>query len=205
MSGTSAMIARLLLVGSLLGPVLDLDARVQQMAQAARSPQYERVMRGATDIGRPAVLFGALLAIAVFTGPLGPATAREALYVLLPTNVVVEILKRAVNRARPDGEHKRSNASFPSSHAANAAALAAVLSARWGRGRWAFWLAALLVGWSRIYLNRHFLSDVLVGVAIGVLCAWLIGRRTRAARRTGVPSRFRRWASRDVAGGFRVW
>lgn len=161
-------------------------------------------MKGASDVGKPAVIFGALLAIAVFGGPTGVNTAREALYVLLPTNIGVEVLKRSTNRTRPDGDQKRSNASFPSSHAANAAALAMVLSARWGRLKWAFWLAALTVAWSRVYLNRHFLSDIVVGVAIGVLCAWWVGRRMRPKRPSGIPSRFGRWASRSVEGGRRL-
>ena len=40
------------------------------------------------------------------------------------------------------------------------------------------WLLALIVCFSRIYLNRHFLSDVLCGVAIGVACTWLTFRLT---------------------------
>ena len=81
-----------------------------------------------------------------------------------------------MNRTRPDGEQKRSNASFPSSHAANAATLAAVLARRWRRLTVPAWVAAAVIGFSRIYLNRHFLSDVLFAGALGVLGAWAAAR-----------------------------
>lgn len=177
-----------LLLMSLLSPVTDLDRAVQSAVQARRSQFWEAPMRAATSIGRPGPLFAGLLAIAAFGGLAGPATARACLFALVPANVAVEGLKWAVNRTRPDGEHKRSNASFPSSHAANAFALAAMLARRWRRATPALWLAAAAVAWSRLYLNRHFLSDILVGAAIGLACAWAVdqwlehrrGHRARA-------------------------
>lgn len=174
----------LLLAIALLAPLEQMDLEVQRAVQASRAPWLEPVMRAASGVGRPANVLGALLAIALFDATAGPATARLALAALLPTNLVVEGLKLAVDRPRPDGEHKRSNASFPSSHAANAAAIAWIFSRRWRRLAPAFWAAALLVAWSRIYLDRHYLSDVLAGLAIGMTCAWLaprIGRRWGAA------------------------
>jgi membrane-associated phospholipid phosphatase len=166
----------LLLALTLLNPVVDLDWTVQREVQGLRSPGLERPMRALTDIGRPAYVFGALLGVAMLDRAAGPATARLAILVLAATNIVVEVTKRTFNRARPDGEHKGSNASFPSSHAANAFALAAVFARRWRRLALPFFVWAAATAWSRMYLNRHFLSDVVVGAAVGILCAWLLGR-----------------------------
>jgi undecaprenyl-diphosphatase len=130
-------------------------------------------MRGASSGGRGVLVFSSLVIMAIAGGPLGPATARTALYVLVPVNLVVEGLKRTVRRERPDGERNPSNTSFPSSHAANAAALALVMSQRWRRWWPVFWAVALVICWSRMYLNRHFLTDVLGGVTIGVGVGWL--------------------------------
>jgi len=182
---------RLLLVLALLSPVESLDLAVQRGVQQSRTPWLEPWMRGASGVGRPANVLAALLGIALFDAAAGPATVRLALAALLPTNLVVEGVKRAVNRPRPDGEHKRSNASFPSSHAANAAAIAWVLSRRWRRLAPAFWALALIVSYSRIYLDRHYLSDVVVGLAIGAACAWLALRLMRprgGAAREGGPA-----------------
>ena len=109
---------------------------------------------------------------------------RLAVAALAGTNLVVETLKRAIGRPRPDGERRRSNSSFPSSHAANAFALAWVLGARWRRGIPVFFALALLLAFSRMYLNRHFLSDVLVGALIGVICAWAAASWLPLRRRT---------------------
>ena len=166
----------LLLALALLNPVEQLDWMVQRQVQQSRGPLLERPMRGLTDFGRPVNVLGGLLGIAILDRAAGPATARLALLALAATNLVVEGAKRAFFRVRPDGERKRSNASFPSSHAANAFALAAVLARRWRRPAPAFWIWAAATAWSRVYLNRHFLSDIVVGAAIGLACTWLIVR-----------------------------
>jgi membrane-associated phospholipid phosphatase len=166
-------VARIALGLALLAPIDQLDHDVQRAVQGARRPGLEQPMRIASGTREGTMVFAGLLAVAILTGPAGPATARTAIAVLLPVNATVEVLKYSVDRVRPDGEHRRSNSSFPSSHAANATALALVLGLRW---RWIappLWLLAATVAFSRIYLNRHFLSDVLVGMAIGVGIGWL--------------------------------
>jgi membrane-associated phospholipid phosphatase len=194
MSALSTVLARVAIVLSLLGPVEQLDWQVQHAVQSTRSPGWDRVMNGATSAGQGTVLFGALLAVAVFTGPLGPATARTVLVALVPTNLAVEGLKRLTFRARPDGEHRRSNASFPSSHAANAFAVAAVLSGRWRRLAPAWFVAAAVIAWSRVYLNRHFLSDVVCAAIIGLACGiwatrWARSRAGAVVESGAIPER----------------
>lgn len=165
-------IPRIALILALLAPVQQLDDQVQQAVQEGHTPALDSAMHySSSSRGNLVVAYGLLL-IAIAT-PAGPATARAALGVLIPVNLVVEVTKRAVNRTRPDGSGDRHNASFPSSHAANAAALALVLSLRWPRLAPVFVLYAAFVSFSRMYLNRHFLSDVLCGVVIGVGVGWL--------------------------------
>jgi len=177
----------LLLAVAFLGPVQALDDAARAAVQSARSPVMDRGMRTVSDIGKPAVVLGALLGIALFDAQGGVATARLALAALVPANLAVEGLKRATFRARPDGEHRRSNAAFPSSHAANAFALALVFARRWRRLAPAFFAFAALVALSRVWLDRHWTSDVLVGAAIGLMSAWATARwaSRRAARRVG--------------------
>ena len=175
----------LLLWLAFLGPVQALDESVQAAIQRMRAPALEKPMRTLTDVGRPVVVFGGLLLVAAFDAAAGPSTARLALAALIPTNLVVEGLKRAIGRTRPDGDAKRSNSSFPSSHAANAFALAFVLARRYRRAAAVFVLLAAAVAFSRMYLNRHYISDAVAGAAIGTACAWAVARwmTARAVRR----------------------
>jgi membrane-associated phospholipid phosphatase len=164
---------------SLLDPILSLDHAVQERVQASRTPAADTLMRGASRLGNPATVLGALLAIAIVGGPAGVPTARAMIAVLVPVNVAVELTKAASRRVRPDGSADPRNSSFPSSHAANAAALAFALARRWRRGLPLFVILATVVSYSRIYLNRHFLSDVLGAAIIGLVIAWLVLDRLR--------------------------
>jgi membrane-associated phospholipid phosphatase len=43
------------------------------------------------------------------------------------------------------------------------------------RSKWApyiFTLIAFLAGYSRVYLAQHFVTDVLAGIIVGVLCSY---------------------------------
>src|SRR5262245_21499115 len=174
---------------TLLQPIEELDRTVQRAVQDSRSPVVEGVMRGATGLTKPALVFGGLLAIAILGGPAGVPTARAAIAVLAPVNLTVELLKAGCRRVRPDGSDTPSNSSFPSSHAANAAALAIVLSRRWRRWTPLFVVLAAVVAYSRMYLNRHFLSDVVGAVIIGLVIAWVVLDRLRGTAWSWEPAR----------------
>ena len=176
------MSAKLLLVAALLAwPTQPLDDAVRATAQASRRPWLDTPMHVVSDDARP-LLFGGVV-VALVAGSAGRAFALEAAVALVPVNLVVELTKRAAFRARPDGSRQRSNAAFPSSHAANAFAVALVLSRRWRRSAVPAFALAALVAWSRLYLDRHWLSDVLGGAALGVMLAWLSLRAWDAWRR----------------------
>lgn len=168
------MATRLALILVLLSSWMDLDANVQQVVQSHRTPLLEVPMHEASAFWRSQNVLGGLLALAIFGGPSGVETARYAILVLIPTNIVVEVTKRITHRTRPDGESNRNNAGFPSGHAANAFALAWVLWRRWPRAGPYLFACAAVVAYSRMYLNRHFFSDVLVGAVIGLVCAFLV-------------------------------
>ncbi len=64
--------------------------------------------------------------------------------------------------------------SFPSSHAANSMAIATVLALLFRRlSPWIF-LFPLMVGWSRVYMGKHFPFDVVSGYLVGVLAVLVI-------------------------------
>jgi len=85
---------------------------------------------------------------------------------------------------------KERGTSFPSAHAANTAALALLAALLWRRVRSFVWAVPLVVGWSRVYLGKHFPTDVLAGWILGALLGslcWLVWRAL--SRRLGLPER----------------
>lgn len=100
---------------------------------------------------------------------------------LLRANLVTQAftygIKAAVRRDRPTGEC----CSFPSGHASVTFATAAVLERHLGyRASWPMFAIAGYVSASRLTDNRHFLSDVLFGSALGMASGWtIVGRHGR--------------------------
>jgi len=75
----------------------------------------------------------------------------------------------------PDLSHSDAN-SFPSGHAATAAGLAAALSWKYPRGSWLFVALATAAAAQRVASSAHYPSDVLLGAAVGLICAaFLLG------------------------------
>jgi lipid A 4'-phosphatase len=123
------------------------------------------------------------------------------------SGILVDLLKVAIGRTRPkllfaDGTYDfgwlgwhADHWSFPSGHAATAAALVTALWCLWPRPLWLYVVGATLVAAARVVTGQHYLSDVVAGAVIAVLvtralAAWLFRRRESGA------------AARDAAPGY---
>ena len=90
------------------------------------------------------------------------------LVALVITSIVVFGLKNTVKRARPTTVCEK-DFSFPSGHAATAFAAATVLTFFDKKRRWFYYLVAVLIGYSRIYLGCHYFLDVITGALVGYI------------------------------------
>ncbi|MFH1134380.1 MAG: phosphatase PAP2 family protein [Nanoarchaeota archaeon] len=94
------------------------------------------------------------------------------------TIIAVYILKFAVARARPFDLVVRDlgiiSYSMPSAHAAFSFCVLPLLDKEFPPLKWFWLLFAILVALSRIVLQAHFFSDVLVGAGLGFCVGWLL-------------------------------
>lgn len=133
-------------------------------------------------------LGGATLTYAVGRLTRSPAvagTGADLLRAGLVAQALTQGLKLAARRTRPDG----SSYSFPSGHAAGTFASATVLQRRfgWKIGVPAYAVAAYVAA-NRMTDNRHFLSDLVFGAAIGVAAGRTVTLGVGERRFTLVPT-----------------
>lgn len=139
-----------------------LLAALLAAALAPRAVSADDLALRAGDVGEVLLPAAALAATALHRDGAGAASLAKA---YLSTLAVVYTLKYAVDRERPDGGRH----AFPSGHTASAFVGASFLQRRYG---WRYgvpaYAAAGFVGWSRVHADKHHVSDVLAGAALGI-------------------------------------
>jgi undecaprenyl-diphosphatase len=158
------------------------------------TPTSTRVLRDISQLGGTLGVLTIATVVGVLEYRRRPNRALPGLLLLtvLGQFAVANVIKAAVGRARPDISQLTgfSGSSFPSGHAAAAAATFAVLAIVVGRGRSRVFRDALaagavslavLVAASRVLLGVHWFTDVLAGLAIGwgwlAVCSIAFGGR----------------------------
>ncbi|HYU42669.1 MAG TPA: phosphatase PAP2 family protein [Vicinamibacteria bacterium] len=101
------------------------------------------------------------------------------------------IIKESIRRDRPDHSD---HLAFPSGHASNAFACAAVWTEQYGwKAAVPGYLAAGLVAGSRLALKKHRLSDVVGGAALGVVVGKSVARWDAKPSRKPLPGEPKVW------------
>ncbi len=180
---------RALIVGAIGAGIGGLSLGDRAIRDEVRHPREDSLRDAATTVsllGFAPVLFGLNVgAIVVGEGireysgnPKHLDAALVAVEAQLLTLVFSEAVAFATARPRPTGSSNPfrfefGNASFPSSHASQAFAVAAVFADRYEQPvpAIAYGLAGL-VGVSRLILDKHWASDVAAGAVLG----WAIGK-----------------------------
>lgn len=165
--------AALLTAGVLLGWADPLDTAVGPTL-AAGGEAWALVTR----LGDTVVLLGASLAAAGLLWFLrGRVEGAVMASLAVAQWVVIWTLKLLIGRNRPDSIVDPASPAFPSGHALGSTAVyvgMAVLAAPRHAGAIVLGAAiALLVGWSRLALGVHHLTDVLAGWLIGAALVML--------------------------------
>ena len=159
-----------------------LDGRAFGWVARSRTPWLDRVLLTLTRLANQSILWlGIAAVIAAVGGRRGNRAAGRGLGAVGLTSFLVnQVIKRVVRRPRPALRGVPAvrrlkvqplTTSFPSGHAASAAAFATGVSIEWPAVGAALVPVAAAVGYSRTYVGVHYPFDVLCGAAIGVAVA----------------------------------
>jgi membrane-associated phospholipid phosphatase len=158
-----------------------LDARLFEAVAGGRTPWLDRLLPRLSRSADHGLLWIVTAgALAASGGRAGRAAAASGLRSTALTSLLVnQGIKRVVRRPRPPltgvPAARRvpmpATTSFPSGHAASAAAFATGAAAELSVLRLPLGVFAAAVGISRVYVGVHYPLDVLVGAAVGAAVA----------------------------------
>jgi undecaprenyl-diphosphatase len=156
------------------------------LAALLEHPWIDQVMLVASAIGAKGAVW---IVLGLITWVSAPARGMKAWRLLLALGlaglVTDAIVKPVVGRVRPFVDHveyreigvRPDTPSFPSGHAATAAAGALAFARIWPAAAIPAWTLAGVIAISRVALGVHFPSDVLAGFVLGALLARFVCAR----------------------------
>ncbi len=163
-----------------------LDRKTTQAAVALRRPGVDTGAKVATW-GGSWVTHVVVLGLAAHEARRedDPWTFATAATQMLGASAVSGLLKVAVGRSRPAVQHLvgTRDSSFPSGHTVTAAAAARTLADLYDAPRLPLAALAVGVGWTRVHLGVHYLTDVVAGFAQGWSWASAVSRFMPGVRR----------------------
>jgi membrane-associated phospholipid phosphatase len=165
--------------------VVVMDKEFTTMLYSIRSPWLSQMLYQITKLGNQEAVFiiGAVVS-AIFILRRRFVALIAFWLVMGGIGISVRYGKTFISRARPAdvAYYEVEHFSFPSGHATTAFALYGLLAyflyRHYDKSKnqhfylWAAFILSVLVGFSRIYLGVHYLSDVLAGFLLGLL--WLL-------------------------------
>lgn len=159
-----------------------LDARDRALftrcaLEASASRLFRVFWKTLTHLGGVSCSIAAAVIPALSRGTLATA-GRQAIWALVVSHLVVQLVKRTVGRPRPSHGtdcaslvEEPDRFSFPSGHSAAAMSVAFVYAMAFPQLAAPLLTLAMLVGLSRVFLGVHYPGDVLAGQLIAAATA----------------------------------
>ena len=145
---------------------------------------FDHIMLSVSTVGEWAIIW---IFIGIVIYLCDKKRGREVFFVTILAIIISSILNDVIVKAflfreRPylylENVHQLgirwTNGSFVSGHTASSFAAALVFCSYYKKWAIIFVILALLIAYSRIYLGMHYPSDLLGGVVIGGLSAWIV-------------------------------
>lgn len=179
-----------LIIPTIVGATVALKTDVATFAAIQKIPDPligdQRLSYWVGFLGEGWVDVTIFLALGLLGGRDGQRVCLAGLQALAATGIASFIGKRIFRLERPSYDRTQhhwfsrpSADAMPSGHAMAAFATASVLSQEYPRLAPLFYGLALWVGLARVQQSTHWLSDVLIGAALGTLFGWESWKLTR--------------------------
>ncbi|MGV8151239.1 MAG: phosphatase PAP2 family protein [Candidatus Woesearchaeota archaeon] len=170
----------LILIGAILTTILFfIDEIVMKFINSLHTPSLINIFKAITLLGEIEIFIPALIIVSIifyFTNK----KITGIWIATIATGILSVVLKIITNRIRPfensgmESIVNTSLSSFPSGHSMIIFCLLPFLIKNYPGQKIYFWTIALLVAFSRIYLNVHYLSDVVAGAFIGYIIGIIV-------------------------------
>ena len=174
------------------------DSKVLEFLYAYRDPFAVNIFIGISELGTTVIMYGLSASVALLCFLYKRyAYAAGLLISTVSSGILILLLKGLIERARPPLSFQAYPEiwySFPSAHAALSAALYFFLAYMTWKlvphnslriiATIFFILLPLAISFSRVYLGVHYMSDVVAGLLLGSLCAWIGYRWVRCAHKS---------------------
>ena len=160
-----------------------LDKAIMSFALHHRKKGWTWLMRGFTELGKP-IPVALICLFNYFYYAKDSFFANELIICLAVGMILAYLFKITIKRERPD-EHRlvqEKDYSFPSYHALGSALIYFSIALELvSKGVGEHWLGLLvcvicfvMIGYSRVYLGIHYMSDILGGWSLGVIIACFV-------------------------------
>ena len=141
----------------------------------------DSVMIAVSSLGNAGLIWIAITAVLLCVKKYRRVGMIMAAALIIDLVLCNAVLKALIARPRPFSVRPwidiiispPSDFSFPSGHTAASFAAASALFFARSKLRWPLGVLAVLIAFSRLYLYVHYPTDVLGGVAVGILCGYL--------------------------------
>jgi membrane-associated phospholipid phosphatase len=177
--------AALAIVSLIFCAALVIDDTVAAWALRCRAPVLDLLVGIINPIGSGVTLLVACVALAILSRALRRTWLQNAASLgalaFTAAGIAEFTVKHVVGRPRPDAalasaallgpSFAHDIDSFPSGHATSVFAVATVFAAYYPRLRWPLYAVAAAIALGRVYLERHYVSDIVAGSALGITVA----------------------------------
>ena len=177
-------------VAGAVGLTYVFDSDIRTKLQGAKGHSLDKAADAGSILGNPFLHLGVAAAVygggVVADSPKYRSLGEMMGEAVLLADATTFVLKEGIGRGRPfvgagkgdfkPFQFKGDNDSMPSMHTSSSFAMASVLAATSESvvAKVAYYTAAAFVGFSRMYQDKHWASDVVLGAAVGELCGRVV-------------------------------